>query len=118
MFKALLKTSPEKGGNQTLLQQLGDLMNQTQDSCRDVYDCSCPELDELCTIARRAGAFGSRLTGAGWGGCTVHVVPKDKVDDIRQAWEKGYYRVKFLDISDEKLAEAVITSKPGHGSMM
>lgn len=118
-FKSLLQSAPSEGkGHEDLLKKLGDLMNQTQDSCRDLYDCSCPELDELCRIARRAGAYGSRLTGAGWGGCTVHLVPKDKVDSIRSAWEKDYYRAKFPDISEGKLAEAVVTSEPGHGSMM
>ena len=115
-FKALLKSPPD--GGQTLLEKLGDLMNETQDSCRDVYECSCPELDDLCRIARTAGAYGSRLTGAGWGGCSVHLVPKDKVDDIRRAWEKEYFRVKFPDISSERLAEGVIVSEPGPGSVV
>ncbi|KAI4136052.1 MAG: hypothetical protein LQ347_000102 [Umbilicaria vellea] len=118
-FKSLLQSAPrEHEGHEDFLKQLGDLMNQTQDSCRDLYDCSCPELDELCRIAKRAGAYGSRLTGAGWGGCSVHLVPKDRVDAIRLAWEKDYYRAKFPDISEGKLAEAVVTSEPGHGSMM
>jgi galactokinase len=52
--------------NEELLQSLGELLNDTQDSCRDVYENSCPELDELCELARKAGSYGSRLTGAGW----------------------------------------------------
>ncbi|MCJ1392061.1 galactokinase [Xylographa bjoerkii] len=117
-FKALLKTPPPTDGHDNLLRRLGALMNETQTSCRETYECSCPELDELCTIAREAGAYGSRLTGAGWGGCTVHLVPMGKVDDVRKAWEERYYRVKFPDISDEKLAEAVVASEPGQGSVM
>ena len=118
-FKSLLQSAPsEVGSHEDFLKKLGDHMNQTQDSCRDLYDCSCPELDELCRIAREAGAYGSRLTGAGWGGCSVHLVPKGKVDAIRSAWETDYYRGRFPDITDEKLAEAVVTSEPGHGSMM
>lgn len=115
-FRALLSSPPENGKD--LLKALGDLMNETQTSCRDVYDCSCPELDELCEIARSAGAAGSRLTGAGWGGCSVHLVPKDKVEAVKKAWEEKYYRKKFPDITEEKLREAVVVSKPGSGSML
>ena len=114
-FKALLKTSPPPAD---LLPRLGALMDQTQTSCREVYDCSCPELDELCDIARGAGAYGSRLTGAGWGGCTVHLVPKDKVEDIRKAWVEKYYKKREPGISEEKLKEAVVVSEPGQGSAM
>ena len=94
--------------------KLGNLMNATQDSCRDVYECSCPELDELCTIARKAGSYGSRLTGAGWGGCSVHLVPADKVESVKQAWEKEYYSKR--ELTDEQKEAAVVVSRPGSGS--
>lgn len=115
-FRKLLSSPPADGKD--LLKSLGDLMNETQTSCRDVYDCSCPELDELCDLARSAGALGSRLTGAGWGGCSVHLVPKDKVEAVKKAWEEKYYRTKFPDISEEKLAQAIVVSKPGSGSFV
>jgi galactokinase len=95
-------------------QKLGDLMNATQDSCRDVYECSCPELDELCAIARKAGSYGSRLTGAGWGGCSVHLVPANKVESVKQAWEKEYYSKR--ELTDEQKEAAVVVSQPGSGS--
>ncbi|WPH02144.1 Galactokinase [Acrodontium crateriforme] len=104
------------GENTELLKSLGSLMNDTQDSCRDQFDNSCPELDELCQLARSAGAYGSRLTGAGWGGCSVHLVPEDKVENVKQKWISEYYKKKFPDITDEKLQEAIIVSKPGCGS--
>lgn len=113
-FRGLLSSPPSDG--KELIQSLGGLMNETQDSCRDIYDCSCPELDELCDIARSAGAAGSRLTGAGWGGCSVHLVPKDKVEAVKKAWEQKYYRKKFPDITEEKLQDAVVVSAPGSGS--
>ncbi|KAF2660555.1 galactokinase [Lophiostoma macrostomum CBS 122681] len=113
-FRKLLSDPPGEG--KELIKALGDLMNETQTSCRDVYDCSCPELDELCDLARSAGASGSRLTGAGWGGCSVHLVAKDKVDAVKKKWEEKYYRKKFPDITEEKLQEAVVVSKPGSGS--
>lgn len=115
-FRKLLSEPPSDG--KELLRSLGDLMNETQDSCRDVYDCSCPELDELCDLARAAGSAGSRLTGAGWGGCSVHLVPKNKVEAIKKSWEEKYYRKKFPDITAEKLEEAVVVSKPGSGSVI
>ncbi|KAG9247589.1 ribosomal protein S5 domain 2-type protein [Calycina marina] len=93
---------------------LGDLMNETQASCSQAYDCSCPELDELCTIARKAGSYGSRLTGAGWGGCSVHLVPRDKVDAVRKAWKEEYY--SKMELSEEQKEGAVVVSKPGSGS--
>ncbi|OAA54671.1 galactokinase [Cordyceps fumosorosea ARSEF 2679] len=101
-------------GSTDVNQKLGDLMNATQDSCRDLYECSCPEIDDICRIARSAGAYGSRLTGAGWGGCTVHLVPVDKVDAVRAALEKEYYATKRL--TEEQKAQAVVVSRPARGS--
>lgn len=98
-----------------LLQDLGALLNETQDSCREIYECSCPELDELCSLARSAGAYGSRLTGAGWGGCSVHLVPADKVEAVKEKWTNEYYKKRFPDITEEKLNEAIVVSKPGSG---
>lgn len=117
-FMDLLTSPPPQSDkeNTGLLKSLGGLLNDTQDSCRDIYENSCPELDELCELAKSAGAYGSRLTGAGWGGCSVHLVPSDKVESVKQKWINEYYRKKFPDIADEKLEEAIVVSKPGSGS--
>lgn len=115
-FQNLLEDSGGATKGEDLLKSLGEFLNQSQTSCRDLYDCSCPELDELCTLAREAGSYGSRLTGAGWGGCTVHLVPSDKVEAVKQAWISKYYKKHFPDITDEKLEEAIVVSKPGSGS--
>jgi galactokinase len=115
-FMSLLESPPED--SQTLLKGLGAILNASQDSCRELYNCSCPELDQLCQLALDAGAYGSRLTGAGWGGCSVHLVPLDKVETVKDAWEKEYYRKHFPEISDEKLKEAIVVSKPGSGSYL
>jgi galactokinase len=50
------------------LRQLGALLFASHESCRRDYDCSAPELDLVVRAARRAGAWGARMTGAGWGG--------------------------------------------------
>jgi galactokinase len=117
-FKALLSSTPASVSGDALLRKLGDLMNEAQDSCRELYDCSCAELDELCELARGVGAYGSRLTGAGWGGCSVHLLPKDKIHEVKHAWEKNYYKKKWPDISEEKLGEAVVVSEPSSGSFL
>ncbi|KAH0542679.1 hypothetical protein FGG08_002912 [Glutinoglossum americanum] len=115
-FMSLLESPPED--SESLLRGLGAILNASQQSCRDLYNCSCPELDQLCQLALGAGAYGSRLTGAGWGGCSVHLVPLDKVEAVKEVWEKEYYRKHFPDISDERLREAVVVSKPGSGSYL
>ena len=99
---------------ETFNKKLGDLMNETQESCRADYECSCPELDELCKIAREAGSYGSRLTGAGWGGCSVHLVAADKVEAVKKAWEEMYYSKR--ELTAEQREAAVVVSRPGGGS--
>lgn len=117
-FMSLLEdpaNHPDGGADTTAYnQKLGALMNATQDSCRDDYECSCPEIDDICSIARRAGSYGSRLTGAGWGGCSVHLVPADKVEAVREAWEKEYYSKR--ELTPEQKEGAVVESRPGSGS--
>lgn len=117
-FMALLEdpaNHPDGAADTTAYnERLGALMNDTQDSCRDDYECSCAEIDDLCRIARRAGSYGSRLTGAGWGGCSVHLVPADKVAAVRDAWEREYYSKK--DLTPEQREGAVVESRPGSGS--
>ena len=116
-FKKLLQ-SPPVDANASLLLMLGAILNESHASSRDTYVHSCPEIDQMCEIALEAGSYGGRVTGAGWGGCSVHLVPKDKVDDVRAAWEEKYYRKREPDISKEKLAEAVVVSEPGSGAML
>ncbi|KAL2018508.1 hypothetical protein VTK56DRAFT_793 [Thermocarpiscus australiensis] len=124
-FMALLESSDENNNNNNhpsssggdtnaFNARLGALLNATQDSCRDAYECSCAELDALCAIARRAGSYGSRLTGAGWGGCSVHLVPADRVAAVRDSWEREYY--SKLALTEEQKEAAVVVSRPGSGS--
>lgn len=113
-FQDLLSHPP--ASSKELPKLLGAIMNDCQTSCRELYANSCAELDELCELARTAGSLGSRLTGAGWGGCTVHLVPTERVDKLKEAWKDGYYLKKFPDITKEKLGEAIVVSEPGSGS--
>lgn len=117
-FMTLLQQEPSTSNEDTSLYNalLGAKLNETQDSCRDLYECSCPEIDTICAVARRAGSYGSRLTGAGWGGCSVHLVPADKVDAVKEAWEQEYY--SKMDLTPEQREDAVVVSLPGSGSVV
>ncbi|KAL2918438.1 galactokinase [Polyrhizophydium stewartii] len=104
-----------------LLEKLGHLMNDSQTSCRDLFNCSCPEIDELTEICRRAGAYGSRLTGAGWGGCTVSLVAESRVADFIEQVKEQYYFTKWPAWKSDSAALArmddyIFASKPGVGA--
>ncbi len=77
------------------LKQFGKLLYESHESCRRLYECSSPELDTVVGAAKRAGALGARLTGAGWGGAAIVLVNKtDKNTEpaIRRAFERAYGR--------------------------
>ncbi|MGE0133194.1 MAG: galactokinase [Blastocatellales bacterium] len=89
--RALAAVEALEGGDLT---QFGKLMYASHDSLRDDYEVSCRELDLLVAIAARCdGVFGARMTGGGFGGCTVNLVASDSVDQfiatISQEYEKG-----------------------------
>ncbi|KAH6990293.1 ribosomal protein S5 domain 2-type protein [Ilyonectria destructans] len=115
-FMTLLERPVHTGATDTTAfnKQLGELLNETQTSCRDLYECSCPELDQICAISRAAGAYGARVTGAGWGGCSVHLVPADRVAAVTEALEKEYFAKR--ELTAEQKAGAVVVSRPATGS--
>jgi len=78
--------------------RFGELVSASHDSLRDDYEVSGPELDLLVRIARGTeGVFGSRLTGAGFGGCTVSLVRPDAVETLRDAVLARYPAETGLD---------------------
>lgn len=73
------------------LKRFGQLMNESHESLRDLYEVSCEELDVMVEEARLiAGTIGSRMTGAGFGGCTVSLVHQDQVELFLQEVGKSY----------------------------
>ena len=71
--------------------EFGKLMNASHVSLRDDYDVTGLELDTLAELAwKQDGVIGSRMTGAGFGGCTVSIVQNDALEDFRQKVEAGY----------------------------
>ena len=80
---------------QRKLKQFGKLLYESHESCRRLYECSAPELDTIVAAAKRAGALGARLTGAGWGGAAIVLLNKsDKktIPAIQRAFEQAYGR--------------------------
>ncbi|XP_020495609.2 galactokinase [Labrus bergylta] len=62
-------------------EEFGKLMVESHDSLRDLYEVSCRELDELVSAAMEVeGVFGSRMTGGGFGGCTVTLLQANAID--------------------------------------
>lgn len=122
VLKALkLMTTANFATDEDFFNQFGALMNESQASCDKLYECSCPETDAICSIALSNGSYGSRLTGAGWGGCTVHLVPggpKGSVEKVKNALINEFYKVKYPNITDAELKEAIIVSRPALGSCL
>lgn len=80
------------------LAAFGKLMNESHVSLRDDYEVSCPELDVLAEEAWKIeGVIGSRMTGGGFGGCTVSIVKNDKVEEFKAAISKVYKERTGLD---------------------
>ena len=73
------------------LQLFGELMNYSHDSLKELYEVSCLELDTLVDSFRKYGSIGSRMTGAGFGGCTISLVPTKNVEDIVEKVSKDYF---------------------------
>ncbi|MBM3727380.1 MAG: galactokinase [Acidobacteria bacterium] len=72
-------------------QELGPLMAASHVSLRDDYEVSCPELDLMVEAAGRLpGLIGARMTGGGFGGCTVNLVEADRAEAFAQTLAERY----------------------------
>jgi len=73
------------------IHHFGESMNQCHVSLRDLYEVSCPELDMMVRVAQSLdGCYGARLTGAGFGGCTVNLVAREEAERFSQLLAKSY----------------------------
>lgn len=74
------------------MEKLGALMFETHAGLRDDYEVSCPEIDFLVDFAKDfEGVAGARIMGGGFGGCTINLVKKDKIQDFITKAEADYY---------------------------
>ena len=73
--------------------RFGQLLNASHDSLRDLYDVTGVELDTMVEEARKIdGVYGARMTGAGFGGCTVSLVKKEAAERFRREVGENYQR--------------------------
>ncbi|KAJ3253721.1 N-acetylgalactosamine kinase [Boothiomyces macroporosus] len=100
---------------------LGNLMvnsffiqNESQASCRDYFECSCYEIDKVCELAAKNGSLGSRLTGAGWGGCTVHLIRKDNLSSFMDGMKEYYSEIGY----EGDLGQVLFSSVPSIGAIV
>jgi len=94
---------------------LGQLMYASHASLRDDYEVSCAELDAVVEIAQgigtKGGMIGCRMTGGGFGGCTVALIRADKVDAISEQVAAEYEK-------KTKIKATLFVSRPAAGAMV
>jgi galactokinase len=94
---------------------VGRLMYASHDSLRDDYEVSCKELDILVEIAREissaGGVIGSRMTGGGFGGCTVSLVRAKSVEAIAAKLQESYKQRSGIE-------PTIFLSRPAAGAMI
>ena len=79
------------------LRALGELMAESHRSLRDDYEVSCAELDTMVNLAARIdGVYGARMTGGGFGGCTINLLEADLVAQFKRSVARGYEQATGL----------------------
>ena len=92
------------------LTRFGELMHQAHLSFRDDFQASCPQIDILVDLAnRQPGCFGARLTGGGFGGCTVNLVAATHAAAFVEAMRAGY-------LAATGIAAEIYTSRASAGA--
>jgi galactokinase len=91
------------------LATVGRCMAESHSSLKDDYEVSCRELDVMVEIAtRREGVIGSRMTGGGFGGCTISLVKTEAVEEFKRSIAKEYKAATQIDAD-------IYVSKAGAG---
>lgn len=96
----------------TDFEEFGRIMRASHASLRDDYEVSVPQLDAFVESAMAGGALGARLTGAGFGGCAIALVPGDHLEAVksaayRQFQERGFTQPEFYAFAPSAGAELV-----------
>lgn len=97
------------------LADIGPLLDASHRSLRDEYEVSTPELDAVVEAARAAGAIGARLTGGGFGGCAVALVPAPSVAAVTNAALKALPGRPAATVLEVSPGEGARRDRPGTG---
>lgn len=111
-----LKLLREQTDGARFLSEFGRLMNESQESLSLQFETSREELATLCQVALSHGSYGSRITGAGFGGSVVHLLTTDKVETVQRELREKYYKKQFPNITEEEIQAAMTVSKSGLGT--
>jgi galactokinase len=99
----------ERGG-EAELKQVGACLRAGHESLRDDFEVSIPEIDALCEDADQLeGVHGSRLTGAGFGGCALHLVASDAIASVREELAERFHERFGRTLS-------MLTANPARGA--
>jgi galactokinase len=92
--------------------EVGRLMHQSHASLRDDYEVSCRELDVMAGLAQAAeGVIGSRMTGGGFGGCTVSLVRREAVAPVTETLRERYQQETGIE-------PAIFATRPAQGAVI
>ena len=92
------------------LKRFGQLMYESHRSLRDDYEVSCEELDLMVELASKSeGVYGARMTGGGFGGCTVNLVAREHEENFKRFVAEGYER-------KTKLKPEIFVCEPADGA--
>jgi galactokinase len=116
-FYTLCEEASASSSTTGYLKTLGQLMQESQRSCRELYECSCPELDILTKLCLQHGAYGARLTGAGWGGCCVALVDQVYAKTFVQRVAADYYQ-NYMGLSHLDISQLAFSCFAGRGAYL
>ncbi|CAB3375189.1 Hypothetical predicted protein [Cloeon dipterum] len=106
----------EAGETGASLETLGALMNSSHASLKDLYECSHPGLDKLVSIGENL-RYGARLTGAGWGGCSVALTSPENAKEFVETLKREFYADHPLS-KGKDVDKLVFVTEPQEGAFI
>lgn len=95
---------------------MGQLMCESHKSLRDDFEVSCTELDVLVEAAINCGVLGSRMTGGGFGGCTITLVHKRDVNNVIMHIRTIYDRRANAETGERERKASFYVCQPSDGA--